>query len=209
MLAMDSVFFVHLLFLGYTGAQPIVVNSEPPPYSTFDSQRYFVSDILLLALVISIVCAHFWRAGRSQKQTAPVIGIESNAVQASPAPNIPVVQPRNSWTPFLRSNSLSSTEPLSRSDTSTTRALYISNQNYRAQQKVADLEPESTELRRSTQSFPSTRFSTTSSQTMTTLKPQWTRDLDVPPIPQAVQPEREIEEVLRVPGEEYLHGKRQ
>jgi len=111
-----------------------------------------ISGPLLVAIYLAIYAIRRFRARRhAETQTLKETDAsnESNDVHSNSGVDL---AHRASWSPFIESSE--SAEAVLRSDTISTRQLYISNQVHRARQKVAELEKKSIRLRvslRSTQ----------------------------------------------------------
>ncbi|KAF7302797.1 hypothetical protein MKEN_01241400 [Mycena kentingensis (nom. inval.)] len=153
--------------------------------------------VLLVTIPLAIALILRWRAGRLAKdRTHPKeevpedFSADTRTLRNESVSDAPPDVDRASWAWFLDSPAVSVGAGFSRSNTASTRQLYISNQMRRAQQKAAEIENASTP-RMSVQSEKTVaaRASFISTRTMATLvdgRPtslMWSQEDTVPPMP--------------------------
>ncbi|KAF7307598.1 hypothetical protein MIND_00554800 [Mycena indigotica] len=150
--------------------------------------------LLLVLIPLTIALILRWRAGRLARDRSPPKELESNdctqildPYSSSDDGSVDLEpQQRASWALFIGSKDENA---LSRSNTATTRQLYVSNQARRAQQKAIELERQRESVDTGSKASTGARVSTASSRTAATLvdgsRPSsvmWTKE-GAPPVP--------------------------
>ncbi|KAF7302403.1 hypothetical protein HMN09_00874000 [Mycena chlorophos] len=123
--------------------------------------------VFLVTIPLAIALILRWRAGRLARSWTTVkeanLEDDTRTLRESETGSISERFRRTSWAWFLRRQSNGSDEnpsSLERSYTSSTQALYISNQERRAQKKAAEIEGEAERKRQSAQTQSTARTST-------------------------------------------------
>ncbi|KAJ7053928.1 hypothetical protein C8F01DRAFT_1165343 [Mycena amicta] len=204
----------------YAAAVPISrsrnLNSEGPPIQArkvaapgMEIADLVIVGVLLVAIPLAIALILRWRAGRlARTRTTPKeddFADDARTIRStSTLDGRPRDGQRASWASFITGRSDSDLgrtdrdDTLWRSNTASTRQLYISNQIHRAEQhkKAAELERQRESLQSTSEIKTAPRMSTVSSRTMTTLvegsRPSsfmWTKEpQEVPPVPALPSP---------------------